>query len=304
MSETDRIEPVRRRGGFGFALVLIGIGVAALLANAGILNFSWTGLLALWPLLLVVVGVDLLLAHRAPLAALALDVAVLAVGLVLLATRPLGGTPFPFVNFSASCPSGVAESTVSAPKGSTTSYTLHLTAGAGTYMVTGGATDLVNATSDDPDLYLRTSGSDVRLTRCNAARFGSDGNVHVQVSDSVPVTIELTGGAGSFRLDLRTLQLKELRATNGAATIEFDLPKPSGEVPVRVTGGASTVTIDLGGADASVDLTGGLTSLNAPGGAGGGTIAGRQHWETSGYAGARDRYAITVTGGASTITVR
>ncbi|TMD61838.1 MAG: hypothetical protein E6I87_01290 [Chloroflexi bacterium] len=309
MTDTTRVEPVRRRGGFGFALALIGIGLAALLANLGYFSFSWTAILALWPLLLIIAGIDLVLAHRAPMAALAIDVVVIAAGLVILATRPFGGgipSAFPFVNFGGNdCPSGTSQASVSVPKTASTPITLHITGGAATYTVTGGATDLIDATSDDPNLYVRTSGSDIRLTQCdNNGRFGGQRNIRVQVADDVPVSLDLTGGAGTFTLDLLTTKLTELRSTNGAATMEIDLPKPTGDVPVRLTGGASTINIVLGGAEASVDVTGGLTNLNAPGGAGGGTIAGRQHWESTGYSGAHDRYTITVTGGASTITVR
>jgi hypothetical protein len=299
--------PARRRRGFGFAIVLIVLGSAVLLANLGYLTFSWSALLALWPLLLVIAGVDLLLAHRAPLAALAIDVVVIAAAFVLLATRPLGGSwsaIFPFVNIDTNCPSGTGQTSVSVPKSSNGAYTLHLVGGAATYTITGGASDLVDATSDDPDLYLRTSGPDVRITQCDGGRFGGDRNVRVQVADDTPVSLDLTGGAGTFNIDLRSTQLRDIRSTNGAATMEIDLPKPSGDVPIRLTGGASTITIALGGADASVDVTGGLTSLNTPGGGGGGTLAGRQHWDSTGYAAAHDRYTISVTGGASTITVR
>lgn len=300
-------EPIRRRGGFGFALVLVAIGVAALLANLGYMSFSWGALLALWPLLLVIAGIDLLLVHRAPLAALALDIIVIGVGLVMLATRPLGGSfgsIFPFVEFGNDCPPGVAaESTVSVPKTSTSNLTLHLVGGAGTFTVTGGASDLVNATSDDPDLFVRVNGSDVRITECGR-RLGASRNVRVRIADDVPVSLELTGGAGTFTLDLRSTMLRDLRATNGASTMEIQLPKPSGTVSLRLTGGASTITIVLGGAEASVNVTGGLTSLNAPGGAGGGTFAGHQSWQSAGYAGAQDRYSIEVTGGASTLTIR
>jgi hypothetical protein len=309
MSTFTPAEPVRRRGGFGFALILIGIGLAALLSNLGYLTVSWVAMLALWPLLLVIAGVDLLLAHRAPLAALALDVVVVTVGLVLLATRPFTGSfagIFPFVNIGDDCPSGAAQSSVSVPKPSDTgtAYTLRFTGGAGTYTITGGSSQLVEASSDNADLYLRTSGIDVRVTSCTNAGFRGSRNVQVKVADDVPVTLELTGGAGTFNLDLRTTQLKELRATNGAATMEIDLPKPSGNVPVRITGGASTVTVSLGGAEASVDVTGGLTALHAPGGVDGGTFAGREHWQSQGYDTAKDRFTITVTGGASTINVQ
>ena len=305
MTVTASTARPRRRGGFGFAVVLIGIGVAALLANLGYLHFSLVAILALWPVLLIVAGIDLVLAHRAPRAALAIDVLVVGTGLLLLAARPFGDSlanVWPFVHIGgASCPAGASTaSTVQVPRGDISSYTLHLTGGAGSYTMTGGASDLVSATSDQPDLYLKASGSDIRLIQCG----GGSHDVRVQLADDVPVSLDLTGGAGEFRLDLRSVKLTELRATNGAATLDVDLPRPSRDVPIRLTGGASTMTVTLGDAEASVDVTGGFTSLNAPGDSHGFTTAGRQHWESRGYAAARDRYTITVTGGASTVNVR
>ena len=64
--------PRRRRGGVVGPLVLIFIGGVFLLQNAGYLppNF-WTNLWRLWPLVLVLAGIELLLAHRVPWLALA-----------------------------------------------------------------------------------------------------------------------------------------------------------------------------------------------------------------------------------------
>lgn len=295
-----------RRRGFGFPLLLIAVGVVALLANLGYFTFSWSALLSLWPLILVIVGVDLLLAHRAPYAALAADIVVIALGIVLLVTQPLGTGWFPMVSFGGhDCGDRALSDTVSVPRASVQSATIDITGGAAKYRITGGATDLLNATSDQRELYTTTSGgSSVHLVQCNPAGFGGRRDVEVKLASDIPISLDVTGGAGTFDLQLADVKLSELDLTNGASTTTLDLPKPSGTVRIRVTGGASTITLQLNGAEASVDVSGGLTTLNTPDGRGGGSAAGRQTWTSSGYASASDKYTITVTGGVSTINVR
>lgn len=296
-----------RRRGFGFPLVLIAIGLVALLANLGLAPLSWSAALSLWPLILVIIGIDLLLAHRAPLAALALDVAVVVLGLVLLVSRPYAPDWFPFASFGArDCPTPARSASVAAQRESVQRLAFHFSGGAGTFRFSGGASNLVEATSDANDLYFRSSSSgdrvvDVRLTQCEPGGFGGR-NVEVRIASDVPTSLELTGGAGTFDLDLRAVKVSDIRITNGASSTTLALPRPSGDVPVRIIGGASSINIDLGGAEARVETSGGLTSLNAPGASS--NAFGRNSYETPGYASARDRYTVSVTGGVSSVSVR
>lgn len=293
--------------GFGLPLVLIAIGVVALLANVGAVPFSPLALLALWPLLLVIAGIDLLLSHRAPLAALALDVAALGAGLALLVTQPSLPTVLPFVNIgSRDCPAGAARSSVSVPREGAQRLSLRLTGGAATYRVLDAASALVEARSDLEQLYPRITRSgdaaDVAIIQCWSGPFTTGRDVEVRLASGIPTSLDLTGGAGSFELDLRDVRITDLRLTNGASSTKLQLARPSGEVVVRITGGASSTEIELGGAEARVETTGGLTSLSSPSTVTSGV--GRNVYETPGYASAPDRYTITVTGGVSSVTVR
>src|SRR5438046_9130811 len=77
-----------RRGLF-WPLVLITIGLVFLLVNYGLIpGVTALSLLSLWPLLLILGGVDIAIGRRWPLAALGIDVEVIALGLVLLSTQP------------------------------------------------------------------------------------------------------------------------------------------------------------------------------------------------------------------------
>ncbi len=142
-----------RRGLF-WPLVLITIGLVFLLVNYGLIpGVTALSLLGLWPLLLILVGVDIAIGRRWPLAALGIDVAVIALGLALLSTQPaiLGG-PFPIFGGSSG-----GERDVSVERQSATSLSLEINGGAGQFRVVGGSPALVEAHSASADLRVRRS---------------------------------------------------------------------------------------------------------------------------------------------------
>ena len=72
--------------GLVFPLLLVVIGGALLLANLRLIPpLDWRAILSLWPVLLILGGIDLLLARRQPLLALVLEIAVVAGALALAA---------------------------------------------------------------------------------------------------------------------------------------------------------------------------------------------------------------------------
>ena len=76
-----------RRGLF-WPLLLITIGLVFLLVNFGFIpGLTVLAVLNLWPRLLIRAGVDIAIGRRWPLAALGIDVAVIALGLALIATH-------------------------------------------------------------------------------------------------------------------------------------------------------------------------------------------------------------------------
>lgn len=77
-----------RRGVF-WPLLLIALGLIFLLQNFGFISgVSWLAVASLWPLLLVLIGLDIAFARRWPLPTLAVEVAVIAAGLALAAYSP------------------------------------------------------------------------------------------------------------------------------------------------------------------------------------------------------------------------
>jgi hypothetical protein len=294
------------RRGLVWPLLLIIIGVVFLLANFGyIAPISVIGLLSLWPLLLIIVGIDIAIGRRWPLAALAADVLVIAVGLSLVTLQPGGpGGMFPVAVFSSE---GGGDSTVDVPRSDVKTMTLRLSAGAASVEIRGGATQLVHAESDRNDLRLRSATRvgdrmDVRIDQgfSSGFKFGPAVTSHVLVTvpNDVPVSLTVDAGAGEFVVDLSNVKATDVRISVGAASLRVVLPRPTGDVPVTISAGASSVVIEIpSGVEARITTSGGLTATHIDNA----RVSGS---ETSGYPSGTDRVTVRVSAGASSITVR
>jgi hypothetical protein len=274
------------RGSLVWPLVLIAIGALALLSNFGVISISWSALFTLWPLVLVLIGIELLLARRSPLLALALQIGAVVLGLALVVGFPRQ--------------QGVAAASISVPRDGASRLELSLEGGAGRFELRGGATELVQASSSRDDLAHdvdRRGNSvevDVRPARVSFIRIGGAAPTdwQVRVASDIPTEVRVSGGAGEFIVDLGDVRVTAARVSTGASDLRVVLPKPAGEVEVRIDSGASSIEIQVpAGVEARVSATGPAIS-----------VSGRS--ETPNYAGARDRVRVTINAGASSVTIR
>ena len=101
----------------------------------------------------------------------------------------------------------------------------------------------------------------------------------------------MSAGAGDFTLDLSGLQIVNGVLSFGAAQARVILPRPTGEVGIRISSGAASVTIQVPpGVEARVAGSGGLMQFD-----------GRN--ETPGYATSGDRVTVSISGAASAVHV-
>ncbi|HYK96978.1 MAG TPA: DUF5668 domain-containing protein [Candidatus Acidoferrales bacterium] len=290
-----------RRGLF-WPLLLVVIGLVFLMANLGYIGtLSVLALANLWPIILVLIGIDVAFGRRWPLGVLVADVAIIAGALALVSYAP----NLPTGAFILSNP---GDSVVSQPRSDVKTLNLRLAGGAGTYSVKGGAdpADLVHVTSDAPDLHLRSSirtgdRADVRIEEnVDGVHFGPRTSNHVDalIASDVTTSLRLDVGAGEFVVDLSNVKLSDASVNAGAASLRIVAPTPTGDVPITVSSGASSVVIEVpAGVEARVTVSGGLSSTRFENPRFTGS-------ETSGYAAAKDRVTIKVTAGASSVVVR
>ncbi len=155
----------------------------------------------------------------------------------------------------------------------------------------------MDVTANEPtvDHAVDRSGDLARVRLSTSTRWGGAGwgrhiDWTIEVASGIPTMLDVQAGAGRFELDLSAMVIVRARVAIGAAELRIVLPRPRGEVPVHVEGGAASLTFEIPrGIEARVRATG-LVTTSGPS-------------ETPGYATAADRVDVTVTGGAASVRV-
>src|ERR1700694_992768 len=291
----------RRYRSYFWPALLILVGVIAFLLNSGAISTDRLSLLAdLWPVILIVIGLELLVRRAVP----GQNGDVAAVLIVLLAA---GGS----IAYVALAPNPTTSGKVDshAALGNLNHASLEIDAGAASITVTGTSSlegDLYHATisysGPKPEISLDRSDGSLTISQGNTGfgmfqthRFTMD----LQINSSVPWTISSNGGASTETYNLATLPLMSMDINTGASRENITLGSPSGVVPITINGGALTVNLHRPpGTGASVSVSGGAVSL---------TFDGHQNHaigniqESTGSG--TDMYRVEVSGGASTVTM-
>ena len=288
-------------------VALIAIGALILLANLGVLSSQALQRLAdLWPLLLIIIGIQLVLNHVLPrrqatvagVAATALIVAA-AIAYAALAPVPAEGTQ----RVNSSQPIAGLSAAVLDLNYSAASVTLH---------AADTGTDLYRATIEYPggenpptvSVDQQTGTVSISGNFGGFHFFGSNSRkLDITLSSHIPWTVRLSGGASGLHFDLRQLQLRNLQINGGASSVDGQLGPAKGTVGLDISGGASNVSLRIpSGSQWSVALEGGVSSANIDGQSSG--ALGSVSKQSSGYTGASDRFDIRVSGGVSHLNLR
>lgn len=134
--------------------------------------------------------------------------------------------------------------------------------------------------------------------------FGMTGvSAELALTNAVPWALEIRRGVSHLNADLRELEVTSIDITGGASECELLLPRPRGLATVRILGGASKLGIKRPrGTAAQVAIRGGASNLvfddQRIGAVGGATRLATPGWDA-----APDRWAIELTGGASSLSV-
>ncbi len=283
---------------FFWPAILILAGVIALLVNTGRVPVERLGLLiALWPLILIVIGLELIV--RRNFHGVAGDVA--AALIVLLAIAGAAGYVIVAPN-----PSATQTLDSSADVGNVHQAALQINVGAANITI-GGTTDKlytahVEYSGAQPRVQFDSEGGVLRIdqqSRGFTPFQGSAFKLTLDLSTSVDWSIEENTGATRTTMNLARVHVTPLQINGGASTDDISLGPTSQVVEVKINGGAVTAHVHRpSGTDVKVGVSGGFVSLVADG-------------RTYHAVGSADNgielgasgYDVQVNGGACTVTV-
>ncbi len=298
----------RNRPGVVGPLILITIGVLFLLANQGMLPFSfWDLALRFWPLILVLFGLEIIIGRRSALGALVVVVLWIAlVGGALWIAYAQGNALLPNV--------AAVTDQVSQPLGDLKSATVDLNIG--TARTTVGAlgsdtSDLMQGTfrhaegtrvtktydvvGTEGRLGLKEEGVNFILFQSNVSQWD------VKLYPQIPLALSVNGGIGTATLDLSALNVTSLSVDSGVGSINMTTPK------------AGTTTMQLNGGVGSANVTippGVAARLRVNAGLGGVHIDTARFpklgdtYQSADFASATNKIDIEVDGGLGSINVR
>lgn len=288
---------------FFWPALLILAGVIALLVNVGAISTERLyQLFDLWPLILIVLGVELII--RRSLHGMAGDVA--AALIVLLAV--LGA-----VGYVAASPNPYGTHTIdsSSALGNLDQASLEISVGAANVTLKGTTdvgSDLYRAhieySGPKPEVDFNTSTGKVKISQPNTGWFQTRRKftLTVLMSVAVPWSVMENTGASDDKIDFSQLHASNIKLNTGASQQDITLGPVSGTVPVEVNGGALTVHVHRPqGVPTSIDVSGGAVNLQADGHSY--HAVGSARYSSDGFEVAVDRYRITVNGGACTVTL-
>jgi hypothetical protein len=193
------------------------------------------------------------------------------------------------------------------PLGSITHGRLQFTRGAANVVIRADSSmgDLYRARFDGPppEVHARDGAVTVRYPRTFHPFDWRKRTAEVTLNPAIPWQIEFHGGLSRLDADLSVLELGSFEVTGGASGVAVTLPRPSGTIAVRVSGGASDVSIHRPeGVAAGIRVGRGVSKL-AFDEQRFGAIGGETRLQTIDYDGAADRYDLEVTGGASELSI-
>jgi len=309
-----------------WGLILLFVGGILLLDNLDIIHFYWWSVFSMWPVILIVIGMNLLVPRRGMGNVISIIVTMAA--LAFLAYR---GTFPPHTLWwgidrhgwhgekREKRASGPEIRTDNPPRGvftheydsAVTTAHLSIKGGAIEYEM-GGTTDKLfsaEATSivGTHSLETTVAGSNANLSfRMKDQKKGKwnleDGDNWARISlNTRPLWhIGLDMGAGSADFNLTSYRVASLKFKGGAASFEARLGMPLEETVITAESGVASVEIEIPRAAACrIVVKSGLSSRDFPGF----IKQADGSYVTEGYEGSGNRFTINLQGGLSSFTV-
>jgi hypothetical protein len=279
--------------------ILIGLGVVLLLQQLGMIQWSlWEVAFRLWPLIIIAVGADILIARRSYLGAVCALLAVLALlagGIYLMGTgtSATGGR--------------LTSEEIAYEMGDAVAGDISLSMDAGQMTIGGLPDDSRNviagtvrqAPGEEVTGTHNVSGTQISVvfqSRWPQHYFFTpeiDHTWDLALTGRIPLEVDIALGAGEIVADLSGLKVTSVDVKLGAGQLILTLPSGM-DIDVNISIGAGDAEIHLPeGAAVTIDCTTGVGNCSLPNGSG----FWGQEYTSAGYSESEDQIRIEVNVG-------
>ncbi|WP_419802922.1 LiaF transmembrane domain-containing protein [Mucilaginibacter sp.] len=315
-------------------MFLLGIGILFLLNNFNIISFHWGNLLGLWPILLIISGVNIVFPHYNSNGAAAVKVLVFLALFSLVVyrgvmppdnhfwNRNFNGHTF-FNDQNNDDEDGSDNKNVVKTESSGTynePYTpqvkvanLNIRGGGVTYVLQDTTNDLFSASTQEMGgrFLFSTTASDSGKT----INFNTKNNSHsmnwdtdngnkasIKLNPNPEWNVDISAGASKLDMDFSKFKIRNLRVKGGAASMDFKLGQPTaGNTTVEVATGVSEVSISVPeNAACQINSKTGLSSKNFEGF----QSKNDGQYQTAGFDAAPKKIYLNLKGGISDFSVK
>ncbi len=263
------LDSIFKREGLVASTFMIGIGVIFLLANLGYLNVSiWQMIFTLWPILIIAIGFDILVARRsiwASIAGMIVIAAILFGSLWLFGTTFASGTLLSSDQFEQSLNGAtraqlILEGSAGEMQVRSTDQPQILLTGS----IPNGSNDQVqtsySVSSGNGTYILRDTSVQgfipFTTTQTNEWRFS--------ITEAIPLELRLGLGAGAMDVDLSRVQLDNLAVNTAVGQTQIVLPE-QGRYSAQVTSAIGQIVIIVPrGVGVRVNMDTALVDVDVP----------------------------------------
>ncbi|WP_028296849.1 LiaI-LiaF-like domain-containing protein [Olivibacter sitiensis] len=244
------------RSKISWGLALLSAGVIWLLDNLGVIDFSWMSVFRFWPLIIILVGINIMLPKN--------EKGNYAYGffmvicLAFFIYQGVTGTYSPFTWNKSSNGDTVetaksnSDEKIDAAWSDEIKYAkLKIEAGAVSYRLASGNNALINVDmpKNSPRHSLQTVVKGEQATLSLATKSsgggGSSKRVGIMLHQQPVWDIQLEMGAGSANFDLSNLKVAKMSVEEGASSVQLKFGKPYQNSKVSIESGASSTKILL-----------------------------------------------------------
>ncbi|WP_214071277.1 DUF5668 domain-containing protein [Mucilaginibacter sp. dw_454] len=313
-------------------VVLILIGAIFLLHNYGVIHFHWGNIFHLWPIFIVIGGVNLIFANNRTGWAMVIKLGVIILGFALIVFGNFGRhTFFPAYVYSDDDDDDHGKSMITKVSGNSefnTPFeanakvvTLNIEGGATSYHLSDTTDQLFSAsTREFGGRYEYSHSNEDSLYTLNFKMRGHHGfnldfdsekekgkdstktnSATLRLNQKPEWNINLNTGAAEVNFDLSKFKVRSLKIDGGAAEFNVKMGQPLENTNVRVETGMSDVTISVPTTAAChIKSSTGLSSTSYDGF----TKVSDNNYETPGFSTAKNKMFIKIDGGLADFKVK